>query len=75
MLKRTPDLLKDWKLYYQRVRSIVLLMKERRIFFGSTKVSTKYLVRVVCRFSFAAYVGAGNMWSGFLVKNKTWHCE
>ena len=32
----TPDLFKEWELYYQRVGSTVL-MKERKIFFGSTK--------------------------------------
>ena len=34
--KKRLDLLKEWKLYYQRVGSIVWI-KECKIFFGSTK--------------------------------------
>ena len=32
MLRRTPDLSKDCKVYYQRVGNIALLMKERILF-------------------------------------------
>ena len=37
MPRRTPYLSKDCKLYYQRIGNVVLLMKERIKFFGSSK--------------------------------------
>ena len=39
--KRRPDLLKDWKIYYQRVRSIVL-MNERKLLYWKHKTLKVY---------------------------------